>query len=225
MEKIRETNKIIKVDELEYIKSFLTSKFTKLYKFVTEKDFLSKNQFVKLSLDKNAKEYFVKIMTELNEEMLKIGIASESTIPFSFDKLTNHLAVASQRDRLYVKFLDHKDDDLYKASVNLEELLYLKSSTKDDHSDILLHKHKSDYILKKKLNNFHLFALSYFMVKLYERERKKQKVIYDDGEEEQEESIEIKRPSFRRTNLQFRKAIDFSKLIKLAIKNVNFAKK
>lgn len=115
-------------EEIDQIKEFLQPKIDKLYRFVTKRDFLSKQEFINLALDPNATDFFADAMRELSEMIKVMRKTTEMIIPNSFEKMTSYLGYDTNRNNLYHDFRTYRDYDYSRASVHLEELLFLKDS-------------------------------------------------------------------------------------------------
>lgn len=167
---VPEENKI-KGEFFFEVKKNLKTQFQNFYHFITKNDYLSLEEFIQLCLNKEAINYFMKIMKELNEEIENEGKETLRFIPFSFDKMVKFLGMESNRKKDFNKFLNTRNDDLIQAFEILMGL-FVKETKKEEREknkmrrdeyrkrrkllleETLNPKKEIDYYKKKKLTDF-----------------------------------------------------------------------
>ena len=150
-------------EQLKEIREHLEIQFTKFYQFVTEKDNLSKADFINLALDKAANEFFLDVMKQLSKKIEKMKKTTEQVIPYSFEKMISYLGYRTKRDELYTEFMNNRDKDIHKASIYLEKLLLLKDDeyNNEDETQVKLMKYRMKSTGRS--SNFHINTLGLYL--------------------------------------------------------------
>ena len=158
--------------KIEQIREYLSWNFKRFYEFVTKKDYLTKEEFILLAVDKKANEYFESIMKSLSVLLEELGVRTERVIPFSFEKMISYLGYSSKRDQLYKGFLNNKDQNIHHASKQLEDILLLKADQikEEFESNEKLQKYRSKTSgAQSKKGGLHIAAMGLFLSKFLKR--------------------------------------------------------
>jgi len=105
------------------IKKFLREKFLQYYTFVTKHDYLSLDDFVALTINEDASEFFKNTMLEMKELLTSLDIQPAKAVPLEFDLMIDYLGYASLREQKlkeYNKFM--KRGNSVKAFAALSDL-------------------------------------------------------------------------------------------------------
>lgn len=117
--------KIIK--SLIEIDTFLKTRFQLYYNHITFKNSLNLNEFISLSCDGDASNYFKSTMIDLNQLLNSLGILPIRTIPQEFELMIDYLRYQSQRQQLIDSFdKDIMKDNIPKAFETLCDLMKQK---------------------------------------------------------------------------------------------------
>ena len=126
---------------LFYIAQWLKNKIKIFYSFITSKDGLNLEEFIKVCINPEAMNFFMKTMIELNKLIQNNGKESLRFIPFSFDKMVHFLGEQAKREKLYEEFIQVKESSPLKAFEILKQL-YITDLSAEEKEKIAQYKNK-----------------------------------------------------------------------------------
>lgn len=110
---------LMKIHLLE-IERYFNNKFLRYYRFITRSNYLTLEDFISLSVDEKAGNYFKSIMRGVRKLLENLQIEPLKVIPLEFDTMVDFLGYVSTRDCKITKYLEE-----LKSGNNIKAFEYL----------------------------------------------------------------------------------------------------
>lgn len=146
---LEKTEKFIEGEKLEKAVNWISEKFSGFYSLVSENNYLTLKEFVKISTDETACERFRDILTELRDFLKSLDVEILRGLPTSFDMMVNFIGYLEHRNTLIERYRNLKHKDGVKA---FQTLIDIHELTPSMHSIDKIQEYYSNQIMQKYKN-------------------------------------------------------------------------